>query len=89
MPSSVPVPLHYFFTTITQTHNHSTRASSSLKLFNSTVSKSLREHTLFVQGPHVWNTIPLDIKLSSTLNIFKSRLKTYLLNSLDDNESLP
>ena len=44
---------------------------------------------LYIQyrGPHIWNTIALsqnsDLELSSTLNFFKERLKTYLFTLAD------
>ena len=34
-----------------------------------------------VVAPKLWNNLPLDIKLSPTVNVFKSRLKTYLFKN--------
>ena len=34
-----------------------------------------------VVAPKLWNNLPLDIKLSPTANVFKSRLKTYLFKN--------
>ena len=33
-----------------------------------------------VVAPKLWNNLPLDRKLSPTVNVFKSRLKTYLFS---------
>ena len=32
-------------------------------------------------GPKIWNTIPLSIRNSSSLNLFKTAFKSYLLSS--------
>ena len=36
-------------------------------------------------GPHIWNELPFGVKISENINIFKSKLKTYLFSkSYDD-----
>ena len=40
--------------------------------------KSFGYRSFSYQGPVVWNSLPTDLKLSSSLSSFKSRLKTYL-----------
>ena len=40
--------------------------------------KSYGDRALSVAAPKYWNEIPLDIKLSRSVDAFKSRLKTYL-----------
>ena len=40
--------------------------------------KSFRYRPFSYQGPVVWNSLPTDLKLSSSLSSFKSRLKTLL-----------
>ena len=39
--------------------------------------KSFRYRSFSYQGPVVWNSLPTDLKLSSSLSSFKSRLKTH------------
>ena len=41
--------------------------------------KSFGYRSFSYQGPVVWNSLPTDLKLSSSLSSFKSRLKTLLL----------
>ena len=37
-----------------------------------------------VAAPELWNKLPLDIRLSSSVTVFKTKLKTYLFtNSFD------
>ena len=43
--------------------------------------KKISERAFFIAGPKIWNSIPLTIKLSPTLTIFKKRLKMYLLEN--------
>ena len=40
--------------------------------------KSYGDRAFSVAAPKHWNDIPLDIKLSGSVDVFKSRLKTYL-----------
>ena len=40
--------------------------------------KSYGDRAFSVAAPKQWNDIPLDIKLSGSVDVFKSRLKTYL-----------
>ena len=40
--------------------------------------KSFRYRSFSCQGPVVWNSLPTDLKLSSSLASFKSKLKTHL-----------
>ena len=40
--------------------------------------KSFGFRSFSYQGPVVWNSLPTDLKLSSSLSSFKSRLKTHL-----------
>ena len=40
--------------------------------------KSYGSRAFSVAAPKHWNEIPLDIKLSRSVDVFKSRLKTYL-----------
>ena len=37
--------------------------------------KSFRYRSFSYQGPVVWNSLPIDLKLSSSLSAFKSKLK--------------
>ena len=40
--------------------------------------KSFGYRSFSYQGPVVWNSLPIDLKLCSSLSSFKSRLKTHL-----------
>ena len=41
-------------------------------------TKTYGDRAFSIAGPTLWNNLPLNIKLASSLNIFKKELKTYL-----------
>ena len=59
-------------------HSVSTRSSDSLVLSISYVRSSLGKRAFSVIGPRLWNSLPPDTRNSSSLPIFRSRLKTHL-----------
>ena len=42
---------------------------------------SYRKGTFPISAPQLWNWIPIDIKYSANINIFKLKVKTHLLKS--------
>ena len=56
----------------------STRSSDSLVLSIPYVRSSLGKRAFSVIGPRLWNSLPSDTRNSSSLPIFRSRLKTHL-----------
>ena len=59
-------------------HSVSTRSSDSLVLSIPYVGSSLGKRAFSVIGPRLWNSLPPDTRNSSSLPIFRSRLKTHL-----------
>ena len=59
-------------------HSVSTRSSDSLVLSIPYVRSSLGKRAFSVIGPRLWNSLPSDTRNSSSLPIFRSRLKTHL-----------
>ena len=65
------------------TSNSSLR-SQNRKLLNPgprTKTKFYGERAFSVASPKLWNALPLDIRLSPSINSFKSKLKTYLFEN--------
>ena len=56
------------------------RSSAQNRLMISRPSKTvrLRERSFSVNGPSLWNSLPDSVKNSTSVDVFKSRLKTYL-----------
>ena len=46
--------------------------------------KSYGGRAFEVAAPKLWNTLPLDLRLCSTIDTFKKRLKTYLFKMAFD-----
>ena len=59
-------------------HSVSTRSSDSLVLSIPYVRSSLGKRAFSVIDPRLWNSLPPDTRNSSSLPIFRSRLKTHL-----------
>ena len=66
--NSLSFPLHFV----------STRSSDSLVLSIPYVRTSLGKRAFSVVGPRLWNSLPPDIRSSSSLLTFRSKLKTHL-----------
>ena len=66
------------FNLISSVHNHNTRSNNGTNLYISTVKSNLGKTPFSYSGPRIWNTIPLDIRASSTYK-FKHLYKDNLL----------
>jgi hypothetical protein len=82
IPNSLPLSILNLFTPIQKSHQHRTRASINNHLFQNAFNSKLKENSIFIQGPIIWNSIPVNIKTDASLIMFKHKVKTYLLNSL-------
>jgi Reverse transcriptase (RNA-dependent DNA polymerase)/Endonuclease-reverse transcriptase len=76
----IPPNITKMFTLAADVHQHATRNSSSSQLFQSSFSSSIKGQTIKIQAPIVWNSIPLQIKLSQSVKVFKSSLKSVLVD---------
>ena len=61
------------------THNYPTRHRDHLRPPTHRLTKF--RHSVAFLGPVIWNTVPLHIQNSLSLNIFKNRLKTHILST--------
>ena len=71
----------HIFTIVFPSHSVSTRSSDSLVLPITYVRSSLGKRAFSVTGPRLWNSLPPDTLNSSSLPIFRSKLKTPLLQN--------
>ena len=60
-------------------HDHNTRGSNNVLVAFQRLS--LTQHSIDYEAPLFWNSLPLDIKNSSSLYIFKKALKQYLIHN--------
>ena len=54
------------------------RSTAKSLLSESFVHKGYGDRAFSVVGPKLWNDIPIEIRNSSSVNVFKKSLKTYL-----------
>ena len=59
-------------------HNYPTRTNEHLRVPQHNLS--IFQRSLAYSGPHVWNSIPNQIKTLPTLNSFKKQFKNYILS---------
>ena len=79
-----PSPFLNYFQLSNTVHSHETRQAAGGDIFQSirnTFLCGLRSIKYF--GAKLWNSIPTLIKMSVSLNIFKSKLKEFLINGYD------
>ena len=65
-------------TTVSQYHNYHVRNRDDVPPAYQRLGQAQR--SISFAGPTVWNAIPLHIRNSDSLPIFKTRFKHYLLN---------
>jgi exonuclease III len=74
----LPASFMGYFTLGSQIHTHNTRRATSYR--PSRARTNTRKFSMKSSGPQLWNTIPLEIRLSGNRSRFKKRLRTYLVN---------
>ena len=55
-------------------HNYNTRASANLHFHLPRHRTSAFQHTIKFSGPSIWNNLPLSLRNSASLSIFKHKL---------------
>ena len=58
--------------------SHNSRSASSSRLFVPRVNSSTGQRSFFFHAPTLWNSLPLDVRLSNSISVFRSKLKTFL-----------
>ena len=74
-----PTCFHNFFKSVASVHQYGTRQADKHDIFltqKNTNQYGLR--SIHYHGSKCWNDIPVDIKRSSSVNIFRQRLKAFL-----------
>ena len=76
----LPSVFNSFFPTFNSIHNYNTRNCNNLiPIFRRT---SIGQRSIAYEGTKTWNTLPLNIKQSPSLNTFKIKLNVYLLENM-------
>lgn len=79
-PHKLPPAYANFFTINNTVHDHDTRSSSDLHL--TTVNNTFGYQRVKEKGSRLWNSLPVTIKLITSYNVFKNRVKQWLVNEM-------
>ena len=77
-----PSCFHNYFTPNSSVHRFGTRQATRGDLFKSFKNTTVYGlQTIQVFGSKLWNALPLFIRVASCVSVFRSKLKTYFINS--------
>ena len=76
---NIPEVFDNFFQRNNSVHGHNTRQANDLHVPYARLD--IRKSCLKVHGANLWNNIPVLVKQSPSLDIFKQRLRNYLIDS--------
>ena len=72
----IPVIFSGFYAKARAVHSHDTRTADNYRLIN--IKLNVRKHSMKFSGAAIWNMIPMGIRLSKSLEIFKNIYKRYI-----------
>ena len=73
--------LQYLSELVIKDHGHSLRSTTLNNLPTIRCNTAITHNSAFSStGPRLWNMLPNDIKCSNDLEVFKTRLRTFLFN---------
>src|SRR5688572_11158094 len=76
----IPANFDNWFCKNSEVHDHFTR--SAMNYHQRRVRTTVRQHSIVIYGPLIWNSLPNDLKNLPTVYQFKRKLKFHLLASL-------
>ena len=76
-PSWMASPLICINMLIPQTHYSSTRSSRTSALFIPRTRTSTGKRAFSVAAPRIWNSLPADVRTTTSVSSFRSKLKTH------------
>ena len=68
------------------THDYNTRGCDNAHPIFQRLTQT--QKSVSFAGPNVWNTLPISIRNSNSLEVFKKQLKKYYLSNYSDNNEL-
>ena len=80
--NKLPTIFSGFFARNRETHLYNTRAANDYCLIKCKLN--IRQFTLKYYGAKLWNSVPNDIRLAKSENIFKVKYKKYLLSNFEN-----
>ena len=71
----LPAAFHCFFTKVSSVHNYNTRFAAKHSYYLPYAGTNYGKFNIRFQGPSIWNTIDDNVKLLSSIPVFKKRLR--------------
>ena len=75
---NIPSIFQNFFIQTRAFHSHDTRHANGLCVPTHRIE--IRKYSMKVHGVQVWNDIPDDIKVSSSIDMFKRKLRSFFID---------
>ena len=74
----LPLSFRNLFVTNSQVHNYNTRSTANYRTHF--CRTNIKQFSILYQGPKIWNSLPVNVKISNSLSCFKKRINDLLLN---------
>ena len=68
-------------------HRITNTRASFLRLIQPLRNTNYGQITLFYLAPNIWNSLPVSLKPTESLNTYKQKMKEHFLNRMKNNES--
>ena len=78
LPSTLPTAISSLFKSSAQVHQINTRSGEGNCLFKEFARLNIRKYSLRIQGPILWNRLPLSLRVLNSIAQFKINLKSHL-----------
>ena len=78
LPSTLPTAISSLFKSSAQVHQINTRSGEGNCLFQEFARLNIRKYSLRIQGPILWNRLPLSLRVLNSIAQFKINLKSHL-----------
>ena len=78
----LPVVFTAYFTQNSSIHHYDTRIKSNF--FVTSIHTTFGKRALTYKGPALWNNLPHDLKMLQFTSTFKSKLKNYLIDNINN-----
>ena len=78
LPSTLPTAISSLFKPSAQIHQINTRSGEGNCLFQEFARLNIRKYSLRIQGPILWNRLPLSLRVLNSIAQFKINLKSHL-----------
>ena len=76
--NTLPAIFHNYFVTNRFIHDHFTRHNEDIHILR--CNTNVRAFCIKIYGAKIWNSVPLNIKSAPSINIFKHKFRSHLID---------